>query len=201
MSLALDISHIGESLVAELLNNQAVKEKIKRLAGLRSLPKKAEPNVSIDNKSDPMHRIDVLITGEDGSLTAIEVKFGTTITTPGGYCDRYLSNTSDDSTKGNMINKLIDGELRFENKKINPKWVLLVRKKIIERKLSSFTKLGKKNRELWDKMRATCCIISLEDLLLGVKEDVFEKAVQNCLSPQKSFHEDWEISLSGQSGL
>ena len=28
MSLALDISHIGESLVAELLNNQAIKEKI-----------------------------------------------------------------------------------------------------------------------------------------------------------------------------
>lgn len=200
MSLALDISHIGESLVAELLNNQAIKEKIKDLAKLSSLPKEAKPNVPISNDSDPMHRIDVLITGEDNSLTAIEVKFGTTIITPGAYCARYLSNTTDGSTKGNMINKLIEG-VTIENQKIEKKWVLLVRNKKIRKKLSSSAKLGATSKELWEKMCKNCCIVSLEDLLLGVEEDVFETAVKKCLTPLKSFHEDWEVSLSVPSGL
>ncbi len=141
MSLALDISHIGESLVAELLNNQAIKEKIKDLAKLSSLPKEAKPNVPISNDSDPMHRIDVLITGEDNSLTAIEVKFGTTIITPGAYCARYLSNTTDSSTKGNMINKLIEG-VKIENKEIEKKWVLLVRNKKSEKSFHLPQNLG-----------------------------------------------------------
>ena len=202
MSLALDISHIGESLVAELLNDQDVRTKITKLADLSSLPIKAKPNVSIGNKSDPMHRIDVLITGtgKDRPLTAIEVKFGTTITTPGGYCNRYLSNTSDDSTKGNMINKLVEG-VKIGDKKVEKKWILLVRNTEIKKKLSSSTKLGKKNRKLWEKMRKTCCIISLEDLLSGVKKDVFENAVTKCLTPEISFHEDWGISLSGPPGV
>ncbi len=193
---ALELAHIGEALVAKLLCNDAIRKNLKDLVKEKiKIPDSfvAIANKSIDNYSDPMHRVDVLIS--DGkNLTAIEVKFGTSIVTPGGYCANYLSNASN-GNKGNMINKLIEGRLLVDEVNVNREWILLVRNGEIKGKLQTPTRLGAANQSLWNNMLNTCTIISLEDLLVGVETDVFESAVQNCLNPQQSFHEDWKISI------
>ncbi len=168
---------------------------------------KAYANQSIVNDSDPMHQIDVLLqpSEEDGSkLTAIEVKFGESIVTPGAYCKRYLSQKSE-GNKGNMINKLIDGELEVEIGKVKfivgEKWILLVRNNSIKGKLEKKTALSDANRILWQNMRDNCIIISLEELLVGVEISVFEDAVTNCLKTENSYHKAWNIAIMASSQM
>ena len=201
MGIALDITHIGEALVAYLLkNNEIVQNNFKELLGAGV--KAAWANKPIDNDSDSMHRIDVLVNTDKTKYIAIEVKLGTAITTPGAYCTRYLSN-GDNDKKGNMLNKLASGNLMVEKENIEKKLILLVRSNQIKDKLTTEKcRLGEKNKKLWEKVIANtnCMIISLEELIAKVSPKDFNKAVNACIKSD-NYLEEWGINLSGPSGV
>lgn len=201
MGIALDITHIGEALVAYLLeNNETVQNNFKKLLGAGV--KAAWANKPIDNDSDSMHRIDVLVKSDKTKYIAIEVKLGTAITTPGAYCTRYLSK-GDNDKKGNMLNKLASGNLRVKTKDIEKKWILLVRSNQIKDKLSTEKcRLGEKNKKLWEKViaNANCKIISLEELIAGISPKDFNKSVNACIKSD-NYLEEWGIKLSGPFGV
>ena len=196
MGIALDITHIGEALIADLLkNNKEVQNKFKKLFFDVEV-KEACANKPIDNKSDSMHRIDVLV----NKYIAIEIKLGTTITTPGKYCKSYLSK-GDNNNKGNMLNKLASGKLTVDNKKVQEKWILLVRNNQIKGKLTrKKCQFGEKNEKLWEEIIKNCTIISLEELIAGISPDDFNEAVSRCIK-SNNYSAEWGINLSAPSGV
>ena len=199
MGIALDITHIGEALVAYLLeNNETVQNNFKKLLGAGV--KAAWANKPIDNDSDSMHRIDVLVKSDKTKYIAIEVKLGTAITTPGAYCTRYLSK-GDNDKKGNMLNKLASGRLTVDNQEVQEKWILLVRNDQIKGKLTpKKCRLGEKNEKLWKEIIKNCTIISLEDLIVGISPDDFNEAVSRCIK-SNNYSAEWGINLSALSGV
>ena len=199
MGIALDITHIGEALVAYLLeNNETVQNNFKKLLGAGV--KTAWANKPIDNDSDSMHRIDVLVKSDKTKYIAIEVKLGTAITTPGAYCTRYLSK-GDNDKKGNMLNKLASGRLTVDNQEVQEKWILLVRNDQIKGKLTpEKCRLGEKNEKLWKEIIKNCTIISLEELIVGISPDDFNEAVSRCIK-SNNYSAEWGINLSAPSGV
>ncbi len=201
MGIALDITHIGEALVAYLLeNNETVQNNFKKLLGAGV--KAAWANKPIDNDSDSMHRIDVLVKSDKTKYIAIEVKLGTAITTPGAYCTRYLSK-GDNDKKGNMLNKLASGRLTVDNQEVQEEWILLVRNNQIKDKLSpKKCRLGEKNKKLWEKViaNANCKIIFLGELIAGISPDDFNEAVSRCIK-SNNYSAEWGINLSAPSGI
>ena len=199
MGIALDITHIGEALVAYLLeNNETVQNNFKKLLGAGV--KTAWANKPIDNDSDSMHRIDVLVKSDKTKYIAIEVKLGTAITTPGAYCTRYLSK-GDNDKKGNMLNKLASGRLTVDNQEVQEEWILLVRNNQIKGKLTrKKCRLGEKNEELWKEIIKHCTIISLEELIAGISPDDFNEAVSRCIK-SNNYSAEWGINLSAPSGV
>ena len=199
MGIALDITHIGEALVAYLLeNNETVQNNFKKLLGAGV--KTAWANKPIDNDSDSMHRIDVLVKSDKTKYIAIEVKLGTAITTPGAYCTRYLSK-GDNDKKGNMLNKLASGRLTVDNQEVQEEWILLVRNNQIKGKLTrKKCRLGEKNEELWKEIIKNCTIISLEELIVGISPDDFNEAVSRCIK-SNNYSAEWGINLSAPSGV
>lgn len=216
-NFALEITHIGEKLVAVLLRNKQIQGKLKKIIADKkggkciTLPDSinTEDNVPIVGQNDPMHRIDVLLTGkvENSKVNpvAIEVKLGTTIDTPGKYCKRYLSNRSN-CERGNMIRKLMDDELHVCVDKVSVQiqktWILLVLSSKIKGKLENpSSQLGEYNQKLWKEMCGKCIVVALEELLSDDLKEDFEAAVTTCITPTppSKFYDMWiKPNPSGQ---
>ena len=203
MELALDITHIGEALIAYLLeNNKKVQENFKRLYDADINVTKAMPNADIKN-GDPKHQIDILLIGEKNAI-AIEAKLGASLKSPSSFYKAHLAKEFDfKNNKGSMIQFFSNclNEIKLKDREsitLAEKWVLLVRTNKIKDNLNKNNFIDKEKIERWGKMLNSCTIISLVDLLKGIDKADFNEAVKKCIS-SNDYCESWGIKLSGVS--
>ena len=207
--MALDITHIGEALVAELLKeNETVQKNFKRLYDADINVTKAMPNADIEN-GDPKHQIDILLIGEKNAIAfaiAIEAKLGASLKSPSSFYKAHLAKEFDfKNKKGSMIQFFSNciNEIKLKDREsiaLAEKWVLLVRTNKIKDNLNKNNFIDKEKIERWGKMLNSCTIISLVDLLKGIDKADFNEAVKKCIS-SNDYCESWGIKLSGVSGL
>ena len=208
MGIALDITHIGEALVAKLLQDQEIQ---KVFWGIYRAKFKDQdvfkiieiiPNADIEN-GDPKHQIDILLLGEKEAI-AIEAKLGTSLRIPSSFYKAHLTKEFDfDNKKGSMIQfftkRINDIKLKDRNHQLANGWVLLVRKNKIKECLSKNNFKDNKKVE-WENMLDSCVIISIEELFAGISPDDFNDAVRRCIK-SNNYSAEWGINLSAPSGV
>ncbi|MEA4863720.1 MAG: hypothetical protein VB042_10480 [Victivallaceae bacterium] len=208
----LDITHIGESFVAQLLRREEGKKAFLDLCAEQDFDYKVDMvdynvPVTVDDKSgDEKSEIDIaLISGN--TCTAVELKLGNSIVMPGQYCARYLSKPYDgsgDKFKGNMISilarypSMIDIKLRNSQADkcitVNFPWILIVRDEDVRQNLIGKTSLGAENKTKWDCMISHCTIISLQELLKSIDRKKIDEMIDNCIRPKNNDYLDsWHL--------
>ena len=222
----LDVTHIGEEFVSQLCNTEPGKKTIKEIIKERfkedfeltsALPNR---NIAVGGKcGDAKSQIDVALIGKS-CCYAVELKLGSAICTPGGYCQNYL-NKPYSSGKKYFSGKIIPILSRMGMEDMVPKpeicvfpdndpanqipvnenWILMVRNDVIVEKLkkSSF-KNGFANEKAWKNMKETCVIISLQGFLHqlkenGVTDEKIEEMIKSCITPDGgAYIKNWGIS-------
>lgn len=220
MSFALDITHIGEALVAELLTiNDSVKKNFEKIYWKIYKKRFPDENISIPNqvkaipnadieKGDPKHQIDILLLLDENQkkAIAIEAKLGKSHKSPSSFYNAHLEKECCfEKQKGSMIqfftNNMKEIKLKNNNEsEILSLWVLLVRSNKIRDALIKNNFKNKEKHEFWGKMLCSCCIISLEELLEESDREDFNEAVKKCISTE-DYLQSWGIKPSGPSGV
>ena len=217
----LDVTHIGEEFVSLLCNTEPGKKTIKEIIKERfkedfeltsALPNR---NIAVGGKcGDAKSQIDVALIGKS-CCYAVELKLGSAICTPGGYCQNYLNKPYSSGKKyfsGKMIPILSRmgmedmvpkpeicvfpdndpaNQIPANQIPVNENWILMVRnEKIVTKLTPEKTKLGPKNLKRWAAMRKNCTIISLQNFLSQLKDNgltgnKIEDMIKLCITPDE----------------